>query len=256
MKRILGLMVAFILMVPLSGFAYENTGEYSFDFFVVPTIGTEKTNFDIVLKNSGNLPVQFEFPTSQKYELRVKDSEGKDAYVYSKNQSFFQGIQTIILKPNEEKRWRESWNNQVQGKRVQEGQYTLEAVLTSTKRNHLNAIPVKYETEIYIPKSDSAFQNFQVIGREGKYQIIGQVRPHSGEFYYTVEDGHNEIIKETRVIAKSKFPQWSPIHWVISIGKEKLPKNGAFILHLYERDGKGTITESSPVLLEKFTEER
>lgn len=255
MKKILGLLLAFILMLPISGFANEAKNELSFEFFVEPVIGIDQTAFEIVLKNSGTLPIRFEFPSSQKYELKVIDTKGKEVYVYSKDQSFLQGIQAISLNPNEEKRWKEVWNNQIAGNRVQEGQYKVKGILKSTKRNHINTLPVEFESTLFIPKSDANFQNIKVTGRKGRYQVKGEARPRLGEFYYTVEDGHNEQIKETKVQTGSRFPQWNPFQLDISIPEKNLPKNGTLILNLYERDTNGTTIQSTPVVLEQFHEE-
>ena len=81
---------------------------------------------------------------------------------------------------------------------------------------------------------------------------MGEARPIKGKFYYTVEDGHNQLISETEVVPDAKYPQWTPFSLKISISENKLPQNGSVILNLYERSKDGEIIHTYPVLLERF----
>jgi hypothetical protein len=103
-----------------------------------------------------------------------------------------------------------------------------------------------------VPSEHSIFKEIKVSGGQGSYQIKGLCKPTNRHFFYTVEDGHHEYIRETKVDLGEKNQEWSPFSIVISIPSENLLDNGTFILNLYERNEKGGIINSYPVILEKF----
>ncbi|MGJ7910306.1 Gmad2 immunoglobulin-like domain-containing protein [Neobacillus sp. LXY-1] len=108
---------------------------------------------------------------------------------------------------------------------------------------------------LFIPiltEDSTVFRLVKVTGTTGNYQITGELNPASKEFFYTVEDGHNELVKEERVLLKGKEEKWRPFSLKIQIPREKLPGNGSLILHLYEKDKSGEIQNSFPMLLERF----
>ncbi|MBY0121059.1 Gmad2 immunoglobulin-like domain-containing protein [Bacillus sp. S/N-304-OC-R1] len=97
-----------------------------------------------------------------------------------------------------------------------------------------------------------AFQNIEVSGNKGRYTVTGEARPESGEFYYLVEDGHNEFISEKKQTTKKHFPEWSPFTININIQEESFPNSGTIILYLYERNKEGKMINALPVTLEKI----
>lgn len=99
------------------------------------------------------------------------------------------------------------------------------------------------------------FRNIKVKGEGGKYEISGEARPATGEFFYTVEDGHVQFIDETRGKTTDKYPQWETFNISISLEGKKLPENGVLILNLYERGEEGKIIHLFPVVLERFYSE-
>lgn len=96
-------------------------------------------------------------------------------------------------------------------------------------------------------EESSAFRNVKVEGEKGVYEVKGDAKTKSGTFFYTVEDGHNQYVDETRV---SSGTEWQPFIIRIQIPKEKLPDNATLILYLYEKDETGGIANSLPVVLE------
>ena len=59
----------------------------------------------IRLKNPNDRTVSVTYPSSQKFELVVRDSNGENVYTYSKEQVFTQAIETEQFKPEEEKEY-------------------------------------------------------------------------------------------------------------------------------------------------------
>lgn len=224
-----------------------------FTFLVLPAAGPEQAEFVLVLGNSRNTPLLFEFPTAQKYEITVFGPDNQKVFQYSEGKAFAQAFETVDLKPLERISWKESWDYYSNGVRVKEGEYT---VIAELKAASLNGKPINQSLKIdqktmYVPGENPVFKGVKVEGSNGIYKVTGQGRPISGKFYYTVEDGHNELIGETEVPG-SKYPEWKPFMIDISIPENKLPGNGALILNLYERSKDGAIIHTYPVLLERF----
>ncbi|WP_102261826.1 BsuPI-related putative proteinase inhibitor [Mesobacillus jeotgali] len=227
--------------------------EYS--FYIDPLAGPDKAEFEIVLQNQGNTELSFEFPTSQKYEITVFDANKKKVYQYSEGKSFTQAFETLTLKPQGKMKWMESWDYSTAGKRVPEGEYTVTAQLKATSINGKpvgDKKPLTDTKTMYIPGENPVFNGVVSEGNKGNYIIKGEARPINGKFFYTVEDGHNQLIPETEVAPGAKYPKWKPFSLEISIPESKLPQNGSVILNLYERGKDGEIIHTYPVLLERF----
>jgi hypothetical protein len=230
-----------------------STLEYS--FYIDPLAGPEKAAFEIVLQNLGDTELSFEFPTSQKYEITVLDANKKKVYQYSEGKSFAQAFETVTLKPQQKMNWVEDWDYTSAGKRVPEGEYTVTAQLKATSLNGKPVADNKLLTDtktMYIPGENPVFKSVVSEGNKGIYKIMGESRPINGKFYYTVEDGHNQLIAETEMVPDAKYPQWEPFTLEVSIPESKLPQNGSLILNLYERSKDGEIIHTYPVLLERF----
>ncbi|MCM2533715.1 intracellular proteinase inhibitor [Neobacillus pocheonensis] len=98
----------------------------------------------------------------------------------------------------------------------------------------------------------NAFRNVKAEGSNGNYLVRGEARPLEGTFYFSVEDGHVEYIKEKQVFMKDKDLNWEPIQIQIQIPKETLPDNGTLLINLYERNREGRIMNSYPIILQRF----
>ena len=226
-----------------------------FSFFIDPVAGPEMAEFQLYLRNNGIEPISFEFPTSQKYEITVHDANKKKVYQYSDGKAFAQAFETLTLKPQQSIKWKETWDYKTEGIRVQEGDYTVRAKLTAVS---LDGKPIPDQSlltdtkTMYVPGENPVFKGVHAEGSNGNYKITGEARPINGMFYYTVEDGHNELVSQTELAAGSNYPQWKPFIISVSIPAEKLPQNASVILNLYERSKDGTIIHTYPVLLERF----
>jgi hypothetical protein len=257
--RKIGLMIILLLMAVAPALAIGEekgtTENLDYSFYIDPLAGPEKAEFEMVLQNLGDSELSFEFPTSQKYEITVVDANKQKVFQYSEGKSFAQAFETVTLKPQEKMKWVEGWDYVSSGKRVPEGEYSVTAQLRATSVNGKPVGDKKLLTDtktMYIPGENPLFKSVNSEGVKGTYKVMGEVRPINGKFYYTVEDGHNQLIAETEVVAGAKYPQWNPFTLEVSIPESKLPQNGSVILNLYERSKDGEIIHSYPVLLERF----
>lgn len=262
MKSIITIALVMLLTITNPAFAAEEqnqnqNGNFNEKFDVVALAGPENVEFELLLNNDGNVPLTFEFRTSQKYEIKVTDSKGKEVYVFSEGKMFTQAIEHVTLKPGETKTWREEWNYVKDGKRVEEGEYKVRAELLAVSINNKeisNKNSLKAEVTMFIPGINPVFQNVKVSGKNGIYTVTGEARPTAGDFYYTVEDGHNQYVEETKVKHTSKFPNWNDFKLEINIDKDKLPTNATLILNLYEKSSEdGSIIHTFPVVLQQFS---
>jgi len=258
MKKI-SLLIILLLIAAAPGLAIgeekQAVSQSDFSFFIDPVAGPETAEFELFLRNNGNEPISFEFPTSQKYEITVVDENKKKVYQYSDGKAFAQAFETLTLKPQQSIKWRETWDYTTEGARVKEGDYTVAAKLKAVS---LDGRPISDQSlltdtkTLYVPGENPVFKGVRAEGSKGNYKIIGEARPISGKFYYTIEDGHNELISEAEIVTDAKYPQWKPFVIGVSISIENLPQNGSVILNLYERSKDGTIIHTYPVLLERF----
>jgi Intracellular proteinase inhibitor len=81
--------------------------------------------FIITLKNNTNEMKKVEFPTSQKYEIIIKNKNDKEVYRYSKGKMFTQAIETALIKSGESMEWEEVWEHSS----LAPGEYTAEITI-------------------------------------------------------------------------------------------------------------------------------
>ena len=155
-----------------------------FGFFVDPVAGPEKAEFGLVLRNNGDIPLTFEFPTSQKYEITVLDSKKNKVYQYSDGKAFAQAFETLVIKPKESVKWKESWDYSAEGKRMKEGEYTVTAKLKATSINGEDITDLSLLKDVktmYIPGENPVFKGIETEGGKGTYKVIGEARPLDGK---------------------------------------------------------------------------
>ncbi|GLB58869.1 BsuPI-related putative proteinase inhibitor [Cytobacillus sp. NCCP-133] len=249
MLRLLGVLFFLAFSLPLQ--SSEAAGSKKpYEFEVLPYAGPERLEMDIILRNTENDPLDFEFPSSQKYEILIYDEKGNPVYSYSKGKVFLQALQTLKLKPDESLIWREQWDYVYNGNRVTEGEYRIKAILQAKKLNEetLTEKPAS-ESPVYIPGKSASFRHAKTSGEDGAYTVAFEARSLGGKLFYAVEDGHNELWAERPLQTKSR--NWESITLKINIPNRKLPRSGSVILHLYEKSQKdGSIIQSVPVILE------
>lgn len=95
-------------------------------------------------------------------------------------------------------------------------------------------------------------RNVKVHGTGGRYVVTGQARPTKGNYFYTVEDGHNLLVEERLLLKKGERPRWTPFKIKVIIMPKMLPRNGTIVLYAYQRDTHGRIAQGYSIPLEKF----
>ncbi|UAC49057.1 hypothetical protein K6959_03925 [Bacillus aquiflavi] len=262
MKRVVFILIILLLwtnqvMITKANGKGEGQKVPDFQFIVHVLPGQEQIDFELILKNNEKHPISFEFPTSQKYEITLYDQSGQEIYRYSKDRAFLQMIQPLTIKPESAVTWSESWDYTVKGKRVKAGDYKVVAQLQALKADGVNIQASKQSTSIInttIPEKNPVFRHITVSGEKGEYTVTGEARFMNKSLFYTVEDGHDQLIDETKLTPKKKQDtEWEKFKLQLSIRKESIQKNTTLLLFLYERDPKTkAIINTYPVVLERF----
>jgi len=251
MRIFLCVILIFFPFVRITGAKGVNDLDYA--FYIIPTASPEMAELEMILKNKGEIPLHFEFPTSQMVEITITNQAGSVVYVYSQGKYFLQAFQTISVNPHQTIKRYEKWNYHFKGKRVPPGEYTVNAMLKPTR---LNDEPIQNRMKLYstqklnVPEENTAYRFVKVSGTKGDYIITGEFRSTKGVLYYSVEDGHVEYMKEKQIAVNGE-QEWEPFKLHIQIPKEKLFSNGSLILNLYERDSGDKIINIYPLILKK-----
>lgn len=102
------------------------------------------------------------------------------------------------------------------------------------------------------PPGNGAFRVESVVGRNGRYTVIGKARVFEAVMHYAVSDGHDYLLEEM-VMLDAGAPAWAPFELNIEIPEEKLPKNGSLTVELFEYSAKdGSRVNEWFVVLENF----
>ncbi|MFT8323389.1 MAG: BsuPI-related putative proteinase inhibitor [Bacillus sp. (in: firmicutes)] len=244
MKRIfIILTVLFICFVFIEEVQAKRNANLLFTIHAITR--TDEVELQLKLSNLGNQPKKLHFSSSQKYEISIKSEMGEEVYRYSLNKAFLQAIQDMTLKPNESYRWKEKWDYKNNGKRVEAGDYTVEAVLASTQLDNPQE-KIKTVATITVPEKNTMYKNIKVDGNHGHYTITG-IAKTPNKLLYTVEDGHNELLSN-QVVEKQADGRFTI---QLKIPEKSLPKNGTLILYLIEE--AENYTDPFPVELEFFS---
>ncbi len=231
--------------------------DLNYQIDVIPIAGPNQAEIEVVVKNLEEFPLDFEFPTSQIFEMIITDKSGNEVYVYSKGRYFLQAFQTITIQPHESIKRVVKWNYEFEGKRVPKGEYLI---YTALKPISINNKPVQNKTKLmnnqklYVPRVNEVFHNLKVSGTKGDYAISGKVKKQHKRLYYVVEDGHVEIVKESMIKVTGAKQEWEEFNIDIHIPKERLPHNATLILYLYEKNNEGKKVNINPLVLERLKE--
>ncbi|MGG3563483.1 BsuPI-related putative proteinase inhibitor [Neobacillus rhizosphaerae] len=253
------LCVITLLFPTLQKTVTNGVNELDYRFYVIPTAGSERVDFEIVVENTGEIPLHFEFPTSQLVEITITDQSGKEVYVYSKGRYFLQAFQTVSIEPHQTFRRVEKWNYQFKGGRVPPGEYTVH---TTFRPIRINDKPITNRTKLtnsqkfQVPEENHVFRQVKVSGTKGNYVVTGEANVNNRQLYYSVEDGHTEFIPETKLLVSSDKGEWRPFKLEVHLPNEKLPANGSLLLNLYDRSRDGKITHTYPAILEQLHHEK
>jgi hypothetical protein len=249
------LVLLYPFLLGLQGIEEKNDSAPKFQMAVIPRVGPESAVFEITIENKVDFPLRFDFQSSQLFEISVIDGKGKQVYLYSKDRYFLQALQQVTIEPGGAFTIVDEWDYSYEGKRVPEGEYTVNVRLIPTKLNGEKLMQIEtlsHSQKIYIPAENPVFRNVKAAGNNGKYVITGEVMTKDGFVLYSVEDGHEELLKEQQLQIAGSEGEWKNFKFEINIPKDKLPKNGALVLKLYERNDKGQEQNVYPLVLEMF----
>jgi hypothetical protein len=92
--------------------------------------------------------------------------------------------------------------------------------------------------------AEQDYRNIYKLGYMGNYVITGEAK---GSFYYSVEDGHVQYIREKKVNLKGDAAKWHPFKITVNIPRTALPDNGSVIVTLSKHGA-----DSYQIVLEQF----
>ncbi|MGG3926704.1 BsuPI-related putative proteinase inhibitor [Metabacillus fastidiosus] len=108
----------------------------------------EQVEFIITLINGTEQSTQFEFRSAQKYEIIIRNLDGKDIYKYSRERMFIQMVEYLEVDANKKKTWREQWDyKDNNGNRVEKGTYEIEVMFLG-KSEHIEHLWKKEKINI------------------------------------------------------------------------------------------------------------
>lgn len=249
--RKIGLSVSLLFFLFTMRTEAAGLSDFQFECFTVA--GPESAEIEILLKNNGEVPLYFEFPTSKLFEISILNSEGKEVFLYSRGRHFLQAFQTVKIEPHQTYKRVVKWDYKVNGKRVPKGEYTVNSVLLPVAINKVavrNRDSLTCITKLTVPEQNEIFRDVNVTGSAGKYLVKGVTKAKA--FFYTVEDGHNQLITEQSQHTANSDTEWRPFEIQISIPSSQLPTNGSLILNLYQRSSEGQILNNYPLSLQRF----
>ncbi len=251
MLRIAAVLFMIFASLPMNGSGANAEGGPEVSLSLNP--GPESAEIKVGLINSSDQAQIFEFPTSQRYDLIIRDKSGEIVYDASAGKSFLQAIQYLKLDPGEMVAWTDSWDYETASGRAGEGSYSVELSIPLKQKGETQAAVVLREKAVLdVPEENPAFRKVEISGENGVYEVKGEARAETGKIFFTAEDGHQVLAGEAAGPYVSKYPEWSPFHLKINIPEESLPENGTVILSLYEKDKKGRIIHTYAAALENF----
>lgn len=246
-------LIFFLILLCLSAqlspiYGKETREAEKVSFFIDANATSDKITFEIVLRNESDDLLNIEFPTSQLYDIVLKNKEGKEVFQLSEEKAFTQVLTNIQLQPGKVVRWEDTWESHG----LPEGEYSVYAKLKAKRFNHQEVNVITDSRRIQVPSENQVFRNVKVKGEKGSYQVEGKACTTSDNIYYTVEDGHNQQVEETELRLKNGSSKCKPFVIEVTVPVAELPQNGTLILNLYERNKEGDIVHNYPTLLEKF----
>jgi len=83
----------------------------------------------LTLRNGQEEPLSVTFPSGQRFDLQIWNNRGESVYTWSADKLFLQAMETIVIRPREEK----NWVVDVPLAALPEGRYAVKAWLTSSE---------------------------------------------------------------------------------------------------------------------------
>jgi hypothetical protein len=208
------------------------------------------------INNGNTVPANLSFPTAQQIEFTISSEDGTIVYQSSKDVAFSNIETNSDILANQTKTWDEQVN--LSTKNLQYGKFKVQADLVANKINDEKTVsPSQSLTDEFsyqkVKVSQQSKQtDIQITGGNGLYHVKGTFVKKGHKAYYTVEDGHNNLIDETLLPIKSKDGSVANLDFDIKIPKSDLPKNGVVSLVIYEKDSGDQISNSVDTTLQDF----
>lgn len=254
------LIIGFVIGYVIPSEAYgepltQNKATESFQFFTNPIAGPEEAIIEIYLTNTSQETLEFESNTSQWYEIIIMNQKDEIVYKYSEGRFFLQALQYLTLKPGQTKTWVDTWKYPDR-KKITPGKYKvtvqLKAKLINKDHLHVQHENVNQKTMV-IPPENPILKNIVIKKSDDKFLVSGSGRPTTNSLYYTVEDGHHEWVKETKININTENNNWADFSFDFKLPKDKYPVQLPLVINIYEKDDKGKIIHSYPKLLKRET---
>ncbi|GAA0314594.1 hypothetical protein GCM10008967_01390 [Bacillus carboniphilus] len=189
------------------------------------------TEFIITLRNTSKQKQTFLFTTSQTFEIQVTNLETKETvYTYSANKSFLQALQTLQLKPDESKQWKDRWVYPDGKKPVGDHLVRVSLVAKSVNKKPLSPSERTIEKVVTYTREHPTIQNVSVEKRYEGYYITGTIQSNQN-VYFSLDDGHHVFIQDKAIPVKSH-------NFSILVPYKEIPANtkGTIVLTIH---GKG-----------------
>lgn len=207
------------------------------------------------LRNENPIPAKFTFPSAQIVDFEIKDESGKVVYQSSKDLNYAQVITNITVPEQNAQIWEEQVD--FSKKNLPYGNYEITANFKATAINDKAAEgkiapskqTVKYEKVTTTSENGS---KIMISGENGHYDIKGTYFSHGDNVFYSVEDGHNNLVDETALPIKFKGGSINLIDFNIDIPEKDLPSNGVVTLVIYEKNKDDLVTNSINIALQQF----
>lgn len=221
-KLIVFFSILITCLIPLQAKAERDGLMISWNVHLTPK--PNQLDIEFIVSNNGDSDVTLEFPTSQYYDYSIYDASNKEVFRFSKGRYFLQAFQYVNIPKGTKKVWKSSWDYTVQGKKLEDGLFMLKATLLPTKING------ERPTKKFVATSEFSiplFKDFTIEKLENGVLVTGKTFHSLTGYSYSVDDGHNELIKKTSLNTKSEeFSLELPL------------QTNSYILTIYNEEGK------------------
>ena len=117
---------------------------------VTPDRAVPRMRARLTIRNDTNFPLRLNFPSGQRFDLAIRDSNGQDIYRWSATRLFTQEMGTLELSPGEKTFSAEIPLGQQAGRPLPQGRYVAEAWLTTAE-------PSAYRASVNFEISEPVF---------------------------------------------------------------------------------------------------
>lgn len=207
------------------------------------------------LRNGDTIPAKLTFPSAQVIDYTIKNAKGEVVYQSSKDLSYAQAITDVTIPEEKAQVWQEQVN--LADKKLPFGNYEVTANIVAKSINdkdvqgEIKPIQQSFSYHKVSTVNDNG-SKIVISGENGHYEIKGTYLSDQDTIYYSVEDGHNNLIDETVLPVKIKSGSVNLLDFSLDVPKESLPNNGVITLVIYEKNKDDQVTKSLIAPLQQF----